>query len=92
MFVDIIRVSPTTGSVEGGTTIFITVNVPLALYTKEDIKVIVGGKLCVRLVPKNASIICDPHPKHMIQTESSIVFLCVNSLHKISLLELQQGI
>lgn len=72
--------------------ISITVNAPLALYSNEDIKVLVGGKACIRLTSNNASIICDPHPNHMIQIESSVVFLCVHSLHKISLFELQERI
>ena len=92
MFLDIVRVSPTSGSVEGGPTISITVNAPRALYSNEDIKVLVGGKACIRLASNNASIIFDPHPKHMIQTKSSIVFLCVHSLHKIALFELQERI
>lgn len=46
MTVDILNVSPSSGSAEGGTTIFITVNAPLANYTMDAIKVIVGGTVC----------------------------------------------
>ena len=92
VFLDILRVSPTSGSVEGGTTISITVNAPLSLYSNEDIKVLVGGKICIRLNANNVSIRRDPHPKHMIQIESGIVFLCVHSLHKIALFELHERI
>ena len=45
MFTDILSVSPTFGSNQGGTKISIAVNSgPLTDYPREDIKVYVGGK------------------------------------------------
>ena len=49
MMTDILNVSPNNGSTEGGTTISITVNAPLANYSMEDIKVLVGGMLTVTI-------------------------------------------
>ena len=50
MITDILDVSPNNGSTEGGTNISITVNAPLANYSMEDMKVLVGGM-----------VVCGPH-------------------------------
>lgn len=41
---DILRVSPATGSVEGGTTITVETSVNLDSYNTDDVKVYVGGE------------------------------------------------
>ena len=49
MMTDILDVSPNNGSTEGGTNISITVNAPLANYSMEDIKVLVGGTFTITI-------------------------------------------